>query len=86
MGDEEILTLGVVKALMETQANAFRSAFKMMIEDIKHDIKSVKSDINDILESLTFSQRDIEKQEKNLSDIEKTVSSKCKLLTICTIH
>ncbi|MCP4484159.1 MAG: hypothetical protein GY823_06295 [Flavobacteriaceae bacterium] len=78
MGEEEVLTLGVVKALMETQANAFKSAFKMMIEDIKDDIKSVKSDINDLRESLTFSQRDIENQEKKLSDIEKTVSSKVK--------
>ena len=76
MGDEETVTLGVVKALMETQANAFKSAFKMMIEDIKQDIKSVKSDVNDLRESLTFSQRDIESQAKKLSDIEKTVSSK----------
>ena len=55
MADKDLVTLGVVKALLEMQANAFKESFRLMFDDVKEELRNVKKDLVDLKESLSFS-------------------------------
>eukprot|EP00795_Rhopilema_esculentum_P011045 gene11045-19896_t len=45
---QDTVTLEVVKMLIQNQADAFKSTFVMLIQDVKDELKSVKTEINDL--------------------------------------
>ena len=54
MPDDTFVTLEVVKSLLQSQADAFKYTFSLLIQDIKEELKSVKNDINDLKVSVQF--------------------------------
>ena len=54
MADKDLVTMGVVKALLEVQANAFKEFFRLMFDDMKDEIRNVKKDLVDLKESLSI--------------------------------
>lgn len=67
------VTLDVVKTLLQNQADAFKSSFSYLIQDVKDEIKSLRNDINDMKVSLQFSQAKLDEAEKSMSKIDHTV-------------
>ena len=46
----------MVKMLLKHQADAFNSSFKMLIQDLKEDMKSIRKEITDVQMSLQLYQ------------------------------
>ena len=67
------VTLDVVKTLLQNQADAFKSSFSILSQDVKEEIKSIRNDINDMKVSLQFSQAKLDEAEKSMSKIDQTV-------------
>ena len=53
MGDKPV-TMDVVKTLLQSQAEAFKASFVLLIQDVKDEMKSIRNDINDLKASLRF--------------------------------
>ena len=66
MADKDLVTLGVVKALLEVQANAFKKSFRLMFDDMKDEIRNVNKDRVDLKESLSFSQGQLDTTMKSI--------------------
>lgn len=72
MGDTPI-TMDIVKALLQSQAEAFKSSFVLLIQDVKDEVKSIRNDINDLKVSLQFSQAKLDEAEKSIEKIDQIV-------------
>ncbi len=46
--EKDYVTLDMVKTLLQNQADAFNSSFKLLIQDLKEDMKSIKKEIIEI--------------------------------------
>ena len=66
-----VVTLDVVKALLDNQADAYKATFNILIQDVKDELKSVRNELNDLKSSLQFTQC---KFEKKIDAIDKKVS------------
>lgn len=68
---EEIMKM--VREMMSVQEASFVASFKIMFEDVKNEIKSLRTELNDLRKSLEFSQADIEKVEGKIKALETNV-------------
>ncbi len=57
--------------LIQNQADAFKTTFSMLIQDVKDELKSVRTEINDLKVSLQFTQAQVD-EEKNKADTMDT--------------
>ena len=73
MPDDKFVTLEVVKSLLQGQADAFKSTFSLLIQDIKEDLKTVKNDIIDLKVSVQFTQAKFDDIQKKFDSIEGRV-------------
>ena len=73
--DEKYVTIDVVKTLLQSQADAYRSSLSLLIQDVKEEMKSIRQDVNDLKVSLQFSQGKLDEAEKKLDSIDLTVST-----------
>ena len=74
MADKDLVTLGVVKALLEVQANACKESFRLMFDDGKEELRNVKKDIVDLKKSLSFSQGQLHTTMKSVQELEVKTS------------
>jgi len=74
--DKDFVTLKPVNSLLEAQVNAFKSAFQMMFQDVKEELKAIKTDIGDLKNSAQFSMGQVDDLQEKVKSIEKTVNSK----------
>ena len=54
----EAVTLQMVPELLEIQDRLYRSTFQLLLTDMKEDVKSLRKDIDELENSLQFSQKD----------------------------
>ena len=47
---------------------------QMFFESVKSEVRDIRKEVNDLKESLTFSQKDIEKAKVNIKNIEPKVT------------
>ena len=66
----EYVTLSVVKELLAVQLESFRSSVQMLVSQINEEIKSVKSDVNDLKASAQYSSRDVDDIKISLKAVE----------------
>ena len=66
----EYVTLSVVKELLAVQLESFRSSVQLLVSQINEDIKSVKSDVNDLKASAQYSSRDVDDIKISLKAVE----------------
>ena len=64
MGEPEYVTMDMVKTLLQNQADTFNSSFKLFIQDLKEDMKSIQKEITDMQVSLQFSQAKMEANKR----------------------
>ncbi len=72
--EKDYVTMDMVKTLLQNQADAFNSSFKLLIQDLKEDMKSIKKEIIDMQVSLQFSQAKMEDNEKKIRVVEKSIN------------
>ena len=68
------VTLEVVQALLKNQAEVFNSSIKLLLQDVKEDIKSIRKDITDLQASLQFTQAKFEDNNQKMEQIGVTLS------------
>ncbi len=68
------VTLEVVQALLKNQTEVFNSSLKLMLQDLKDDIKSIRKDITDLQVSLQFTQGKLDESNQKLEGFEATLS------------
>ena len=64
--------LPVVRELLETQERCFKAIMQMLIDNISEEVKDIRNTVNELKESLTFSQKDID-DAKSISKIETKI-------------
>ena len=74
MPNDQYVTLEIVNALLQNQAEAYRSSFQSMLVDVKEEIRSIKKELTDLKVSLQFTQTKFDDSEKKLNDIELKVN------------
>ena len=52
--DPEYVTMSVLKQVMDTQEKASKSAIKILIEDVKSDVKDIRKEIEELKLSVKF--------------------------------
>ena len=65
--------MDVVKTLLQSQAEAFKASFVLLIQDVKDEMKPIWNDINDLKASLQFSQAKLDEAEKSMAKIDQIV-------------
>ena len=68
------VTLEVVQALLKNQAEVFNSSIKLLLQDVKEDIKSIRKDITDLQASLQFTQAKFDDNNQKMEQIGVTLS------------
>lgn len=74
MGDE-FVSMNVIKSLLEVQANAFKASFRVLFDELKEEIKTVRKDIVELQTSLSFSQGQVDTSLSRLDGIDNRVRS-----------
>ena len=52
--EPEYITMSVLKQVMDTQEKAFKSAIKILIEDVKSEVKDIRKEIEELKLSVKF--------------------------------
>ena len=68
------VTLPVVRELLETQERCFKATMQMLIDSTREKVKDIRNTVNELKESLTFSQKDIDDAKSNISKIETKIT------------
>ena len=74
MGDQ-VITLSLLKSMLEAQDRAYQNTVETIMNSIKDDVKALSKEIQDLKSSLEFSQKDITDLKKNLEKIERKVEA-----------
>ena len=68
------VTLPIVRELVETQERCFNATMQMLIDSIREEVEDIRNTVNELKESLTFSQKDIDDAKSNISKIETKIT------------
>ena len=71
--DKNFVTLDVVKELLAQQERSCHVAVKVIIADIKEDVKTVKKELEGYRDSLEFTQGELKTTQHKLMDIESKI-------------
>lgn len=74
MDNEEVITLSVCRELLATQEKTFTKLVQILTDDIKCEIRLIKTDINDLKASAQFSNSMIEELKVKVHRIEGKTS------------
>ena len=74
MTGTEFVTLAVCNQLLEMQEKSFRTLVTMLTDNIKQEIKELRSDINDLKTSAQFSAKEIEDLQVKVEFLEGSCS------------
>ena len=66
----EYVTLAVCKELLEMQEKSFRLLVTTLMGEMKDDMKSIKSDLDDVKASLEFTGKDMKVVQDKVKDLE----------------
>ena len=79
------VTLPVVRELLETQERCFKATVQMLIDSIREQVKDIRNTVNELKESLTFSQKDIDDAKSNISKIETKITKADEDINMATL-
>ena len=83
---QDTVTLEVVKMLIQNQAEAFKSSFVMLIQDVRDELKSVKTEINDLKVSLQFTQAQVDEDQKKADIMDTKIALHTENLNMINDH
>lgn len=73
MGGDEYVNMNIIQSLLEVQANAFKASFRVLFEELKEEIKTVRKDVVELQTSLSFSQGQLDTSLSRLDNIDNKV-------------
>ena len=65
---QNFVKLEVVRELLQTQRRSYQAAIKLLISDIRGEIKDIKKEIEEFKDSLEFTQRDVNDNQDRHGD------------------
>ena len=80
------MTLEVVKLLIQNQTDAFKSTFAILLQDVKDELKVIKSEISDLKVSLQFSQAQVEDDRKKANGMDTKIALDSENLNVISDH
>ena len=84
--DQDTVTLEVVKLLIQNQTDAFKSTFAILLQDVKDELKVIKSEISDLKVSLQFSQAQDEDDRKKANSMDTKIALDSENLNVISDH
>ena len=69
--DKEFPVREFMREIMDVQAKAYRMVIEMLVNDVKSELRLLKTEVNDIKTSFQFSQRDIDEINVKLTGINE---------------
>ena len=67
---QNFVTLEVVRELLQTQERSYQAAIKLLITDVRSEMKDIKKEIEEFKDSLEFTQREVNDNQDRVMDIE----------------
>eukprot|EP00112_Aurelia_sp_Birch-Aquarium-sp1_P003385 Seg1379.2 transcript_id=Seg1379.2/GoldUCD/mRNA.D3Y31 product="hypothetical protein" protein_id=Seg1379.2/GoldUCD/D3Y31 len=67
--DESISVKDYVRELLDVQAKSYRTMIEMVVNEFREDLKAVKNDVNDLKASIQFTQKDVDENKQNVSEM-----------------
>ena len=71
---------------MQNQADAFKSTFSILIQDVKNELKAVKTKINDVKVNLQFTQAQVDDDQKKANVMESKIALHSENLNMINDH
>ena len=59
----------VVRELLQTQERSYQAAIKLLITDVRSEMKDIKKEIEELKDSLEFTQREVNDNQDRVMDI-----------------
>ena len=79
---KKFITMPVLKEMLEIHERAYRTTMQLMMDSVKDDIKSLKQSVDEMKQSLHYSQKDIndvktkiEKIEEKTKNVDKSIAN-----------
>ena len=67
---QNFVMLEVVRELLQTQERSYQAAIKLLITDVRSEVKDIKKEIEEFKDSLEFTQREVNDNQDRVMDIE----------------
>ena len=67
---QNFVTLEVVRELLQMQERSYQTAIKLLITDVRSEMKNVKKEIEEFKDSLEFTQREVNDNQDRVMDME----------------
>ena len=67
---QNFVTLEVVRELLQTQERSYQPTIKLLITDVRSEMKDIKKEIEEFKDSLEFTQREVSNNQDRLMDME----------------
>ena len=67
---QNFVTLEVVRELLQSQERSYQAAIKLLITDVRSEMKDIKKEIEEFKDSLEFTQREVNDNQDRVMDIE----------------
>ena len=65
-----------IRDILDVQAKNYRTLVEMLVNEVKSEVKTLRSDVEDIKTSLQFTQKDVDDNNKKILEVEQKSSLK----------
>ena len=69
-----------IRDILDIQAKNYRTLVEMLVNEVKSELKTLRSDVEDIKTSLQFTQKDVDDNNKKILEVEQKISLKSEML------
>ena len=83
---QDIFTPEVIKLLIQNQTHGFKSTFAILLQDVKDELKAVKSEISDLKISFQFTQAQVEDDRKKANSMDTKIPLHSEYLNMINDH
>ena len=83
---QDASTPEVIKLLLQNQTDAFKSTFAILLQDVKDELKAVKSEINDLKVSFQFTQAQVEDDRMKANSMDTKIPLHSEYLNMINDH
>ena len=67
---QSFVTLEVVRELLQMQERSYQAAIKLLITDVRSEMKDIKNEVEEFKDSLEFTQREVNDNQDRVMDME----------------
>ena len=83
---QDAVTLEVVKLLIQNETDVFKSTFAILVQDVKDELKVIKSEISDLRVSWQFTQVQVEDDRNKANSMDTKIALHSENLNVINGH